>query len=197
MGQIPLNVCCLEQILTVLFCANKSLGWSTKAFCLQLYFTVHFKSEFESGWISLLADRSSTNARNFSHCKSNIKTSALSMLLIEQSFEFLTSTRCHVDQVVRIRWHSLTCSMSFLQKMTNEQNDVIKNFLFLCITLIVLGFILGPIILMIFLPCIVDDDNDDENESIDLSNARYIINNRKSIFDSDETGSLIDETASF
>ena len=81
--------------------------------------------------------------------------------------------------------------------MTNEQNDVIKNFLFLCITLIVLGFILGPIILMIFLPCIVDDDNDDENESIDLSNARYIINNRKSIFDSDETGSLIDETASF
>ena len=87
--------------------------------------------------------------------------------------------------------------MLFLQKMTNEQNDVIKNFLFLCITLIVLGFILGPIILMIFLPCIVDDDNDDENESIDLSNARYIINNRKSIFDSDETGSLIDETASF
>lgn len=114
--------------------------------------------------------------------------------LIENLFILIclsSNIRCHVDQVVQIRLtFFLTCSLSFLQNMTNERNNVMKNFLFLCITLIVLGFLLGPIILMFILPCLVDPIINDDDDNLSYESD---IKEQKSKIDSDETASFIDD----
>ncbi len=68
-----------------------------------------------------------------------------------------------------------------------------KNFFFICIGLTVIGFVIGPIFLIIVLPFIVNPVTvDDDDESIDSSNESYT-KERKSKSDSNETSSLIDD----
>jgi len=84
-----------------------------------------------------------------------------------------------------------------------------KEFFFICILLIIIGFVIGPIILIIILPFIVDpiiDDNDEESINSSDENHRK---ERDSKIDSDDSLSLtdneqenideqdIEETASF
>jgi len=109
------------------------------------------------------------------------------------TFFLLPYILCHVDQVEEISLVSVNYILLLLQNFIKQQNDVMKNFFFICVTLTIIGFVIGPILLIIILPLIVDPViiNDDD-ESIDSSNKSHT-KERKSKSDSDETSSLTDD----
>jgi hypothetical protein len=68
-----------------------------------------------------------------------------------------------------------------------------KNFFFICVALIIIGFIIGPILLILILPFFVDPlITDNDEESINSSNESYT-KERKSKTDSEDSLSSTDD----